>query len=48
MYGKEVCGLFREVKNIFDPQNIFNPGKMLAGERDTFSYLEDHIAAENK
>lgn len=27
MYGAEMCELFAEVKNIFDPQNIFNPGK---------------------
>lgn len=27
MYGPHIMGLFAEVKNIFDPQNIFNPGK---------------------
>lgn len=27
MYGKEMVGLFKEVKHIFDPNNIFNPGK---------------------
>ncbi len=27
MYGAEVCALFGEVKKIFDPNNIFNPGK---------------------
>ncbi|MEK9183611.1 MAG: FAD-binding oxidoreductase [Patescibacteria group bacterium] len=27
MFGEEVCGLFKKVKNIFDPDNIFNPGK---------------------
>lgn len=27
MYGKQVTDLFREVKHIFDPQNIFNPHK---------------------
>ena len=26
-YGAEVVGLFREVKNILDPKNIFNPHK---------------------
>lgn len=25
MYGQEVVGYFKELKNIFDPQNIFNP-----------------------
>ncbi len=27
MFGKKVVSLFTQVKNIFDPQNIFNPGK---------------------
>lgn len=27
MFGKEMTGLFAEVKKIFDPENIFNPGK---------------------
>ncbi len=27
MYGKEVYGFFLKTKNIFDPLNIFNPGK---------------------
>jgi len=31
MYGKEVYGLFEEVKRIFDPLNIFNPGKKVLG-----------------
>jgi FAD/FMN-containing dehydrogenase len=27
MFGREMTDLFAEVKKIFDPQNIFNPGK---------------------
>lgn len=27
MYGKEVLGVFKKVKHIFDPNNIFNPHK---------------------
>ena len=27
MFGEEMIQLFEQVKNIFDPQNIFNPGK---------------------
>jgi len=27
MYGPEIYALFGEVKNMFDPKNIFNPGK---------------------
>lgn len=41
MYGKEVIRIFEEVKRIFDPQNIFNPGKKVGGSK---KYLEDHIS----
>ena len=34
--------LFAEVKKIFDPQNIFNPGKKTGGD---LRYSADHIAA---
>jgi FAD/FMN-containing dehydrogenase len=40
MYGEKVCGLFAEAKHIFDPLNMFNPGKKVGG---TFQYAEDHI-----
>ena len=43
MYGEEMYSLFREIKNIFDPHNIFNPGKKIGG---TLKYLEEHIAKE--
>lgn len=36
-FGKEVVGLFREVKTIFDPQNIFNPHKKSDADWD-YSY----------
>ena len=36
MFGKEMFALFHEVKSIFDPQNIFNPGKKVGS---TFSDL---------
>ena len=29
MFGKEMYALFLELKSIFDPQNIFNPGKKI-------------------
>ena len=41
MYGKKVYGLFQETKNIFDPDDIFNPGKKVNG---TLEYAMDHIA----
>ena len=43
MYGPEVYQLFRQVKNIFDPQNIFNPGKKVGG---SLEYTKAHIATD--
>ena len=40
MFGKEVNDLFVQTKHIFDPLNIFNPGKKVGG---TFEYGQDHI-----
>lgn len=31
MYGEAICKLFEEVKNIFDPLGILNPGKKVGG-----------------
>ena len=43
MYGQKVVELFLQVKRIFDPANIFNPGKKVLG---TMEYLLSHIAKE--
>ena len=40
MYGKEVYGLFCEVKKIFDPEGIFNPRKKVGASLD---YAMNHI-----
>jgi FAD/FMN-containing dehydrogenase len=40
MYGKDVVGLFAEVKRIFDPLNIFNPGKKV---NSSLKYSMDHV-----
>jgi len=40
MYGREVIKLFEEVKNIFDPLGIFNPGKKVGGD---LKYALEHI-----
>ncbi len=40
MYGEKVYNIFVEIKNIFDPKNIFNPGKKV-GEK--WSYVMNHI-----
>ena len=34
MYGEEMIGIFQKIKDIFDPQNIFNPGKKVGGTKD--------------
>lgn len=40
MYGDTVYRLFEEVKRIFDPEGIFNPGKKVGG---TLAYAFSHI-----
>ena len=40
MYGEEVYGLFEEVKKIFDPKNIFNPGKKVGS---SLEYSMEHL-----
>jgi FAD/FMN-containing dehydrogenase len=51
-YGHEIYSLFKEVKRIWDPQGIFNPGKKVAIEAlpstgksapGTLQYAFDHI-----
>jgi FAD/FMN-containing dehydrogenase len=39
-FGEEMVKLFEKTKNIFDPQNIFNPGKKVGG---TWEYAQEHI-----
>jgi len=34
MFGETVCALFAEVKMIFDPLNILNPGKKVSGTKE--------------
>ena len=41
MYGPAIVALFVQTKNIFDPKNIFNPGKKVGG---TFSDIEKYIS----
>lgn len=51
MYRPEVLELFKKTKEIFDPQNIFNPGKKVPSTSSgqvggTLEYLESHIAID--
>ncbi len=41
MYGPEMVALFAQVKQIFDPQNIFNPGKKVGGSKE---YVRNHLS----
>lgn len=45
MFGPEMVELFAKVKNLFDPLNIFNPGKKVGG---TLDYAQSHIRRGNK
>ena len=40
MYGEKIVSLFAEVKKIFDPQNIFNPGKKVGAD---LAYAKAHL-----
>ena len=40
MYGEKVYSIFEKIKDIFDPENIFNPGKKVDG---TWKYALDHL-----
>ncbi len=43
MYGEKICALFAEVKKIFDPLGIFNPGKKIGGTiEDIEKYMIKH------
>ena len=44
MYGEETVQLFAKIKQIFDPQNIFNPGKKVGG---TLEYALAHLSHSN-
>ncbi|MFA7302392.1 MAG: FAD-binding oxidoreductase [Candidatus Paceibacterota bacterium] len=44
LFGPEMVALFAETKKIFDPQNIFNPGKKVGG---TFADIERDMITTN-
>lgn len=43
MFGEEMYKIFEQVKDIFDPNNIFNPGKKVRG---SLQYMENHIVGK--
>ncbi len=40
MYSPAIIEAFAKVKHLFDPQNIFNPGKKVGG---SFEYITSHV-----
>lgn len=43
-FGKDIVKLFREVKRIFDPENIFNPHKKSDADWDySYSHIREHF-----
>ena len=40
MFGHEMVQIVQRTKDIFDPQNIFNPGKKVGGTKE---YMLSHI-----
>lgn len=50
MFGEEIIKIFAEIKEIFDPKNIFNPGKKVStvSMGGTKEYIAAHIAVEHK
>lgn len=40
MYSPEIIGIFKEIKNIFDPKDIFNPGKKVNVD---WNYAMSHL-----
>jgi FAD/FMN-containing dehydrogenase len=49
MYEPHILAIFSEVKKIFDPKNIFNPGKKVPTNDGlgTKDYLANHVAREH-
>jgi FAD/FMN-containing dehydrogenase len=57
MYDREIIKIFAKIKEVFDPKNIFNPGKKVptasmggpaVGGAGTKEYIVSHIAVEHK
>lgn len=43
MFSPEIMSLFEKTKNIFDPQNILNPGKKVYGNKEyAWSHIDSH------
>ncbi len=49
MYSPKILSIFEEVKRIFDPKNIFNPGKKVSVKNGggTKEYIASHLVVEH-
>ncbi len=48
MYEPHIIQIFSQIKKIFDPKNIFNPGKKVPiGNMGTKEYIASHVAVEH-
>ena len=50
MYSNRMLQIFKEIKNVFDSRNIFNPGKKVPVDNSTLgtkAYISSHIAYEH-
>ncbi|MEK9182773.1 MAG: FAD-binding oxidoreductase [Patescibacteria group bacterium] len=49
MYDSKIISLFSEIKKIFDPKNILNPGKKIPTQNmgGTKDYIVSHVAIEH-
>jgi FAD/FMN-containing dehydrogenase len=43
-FGQEMVDIFKQIKQLFDPHEIFNPGKKVGG---SFDFLKQHIIRKN-
>ena len=56
MYDSQMINIFSQIKDIFDPNNIFNPGKKVpvkdndssSSQAGTKNYLASHVAIEHR
>jgi FAD/FMN-containing dehydrogenase len=50
MYNPNILNIFKQIKNSFDPNNIFNPGKKVPTlhQGGTKEYISSHLAVEHK